>query len=312
MDRDASSLTEQQFHTGTVALNYAEGPMSGPPFVVLHGGSGRWQYGSAFAQALSSEWHVYALDLRGHGKSGHVPGHNRIRDTTDDMGIFLREVVREPAVIYGHSHGARVGLMTAAHYPDWVRAVIAGDAGLGRPEGTQDASETADTATNAFWYALAASGQSEEEIKRALEETPITGPGEGKRAVDVLGDGNGWFDLHARSLYQLDPDFLDTYLNRVGEMFEGYEPETMFPAIRCPVLILRADPRFGSAIREEDVARARTLLPQHRVVELEGLSHLLHSGSHEPLRPLQQNVQHVLDAITPFLQNLPTASDNWT
>src|SRR5437588_8273057 len=117
MDDGGAGLVERQFHTGTMTVNYAEGPASGLPFLVLHGGTGRWQYGSAFAHALSTEWHVYALDLRGHGKSGHARGHYRIREFADDIGAFLREVVREPAVIYGHSIGARVALMTAARSP---------------------------------------------------------------------------------------------------------------------------------------------------------------------------------------------------
>jgi hypothetical protein len=33
---------EATFDTGKVVLNYAEGPASGPPLVMLHGGSGRW------------------------------------------------------------------------------------------------------------------------------------------------------------------------------------------------------------------------------------------------------------------------------
>jgi pimeloyl-ACP methyl ester carboxylesterase len=36
-------LREQTFNTGTLAINYAEGPPSGPPLVLLHGGGDRWQ-----------------------------------------------------------------------------------------------------------------------------------------------------------------------------------------------------------------------------------------------------------------------------
>jgi hypothetical protein len=32
-------LTEHRFHSGIVTLNYAEGETSGPPLVLLHGGS---------------------------------------------------------------------------------------------------------------------------------------------------------------------------------------------------------------------------------------------------------------------------------
>src|SRR5438034_11534143 len=38
------ALREAVFQTPEVALNYAEGPSNGPSFVLLHGGSTRWQY----------------------------------------------------------------------------------------------------------------------------------------------------------------------------------------------------------------------------------------------------------------------------
>ena len=36
-------LRTQTFDTGTVVINYVEGPESGSPLVLLHGLSGRWQ-----------------------------------------------------------------------------------------------------------------------------------------------------------------------------------------------------------------------------------------------------------------------------
>ena len=67
-------LKEQPFDTGRVTINYAEGPASGPPLVLLHGIISRWQYFLPIIPNLSIRWHIYALDFRGHGKSGRVPG----------------------------------------------------------------------------------------------------------------------------------------------------------------------------------------------------------------------------------------------
>ena len=71
---------EATFDTGKVVLNYAEGPESGFPLVMLHGGSGRWQLYSGMLAELLERSHVYAPDLRGHGKSGWVPWGYTIRD----------------------------------------------------------------------------------------------------------------------------------------------------------------------------------------------------------------------------------------
>ena len=99
-------LREQRFHTGTVELNYAEGPASGEALLYLHGGDGRWQEGRALLEELASAFQVYGLDLRGHGLSGRVPGAYRLQDYVPDVATFLEQVVNRPTVVIGHSMGA--------------------------------------------------------------------------------------------------------------------------------------------------------------------------------------------------------------
>ena len=118
--------------TAAVVLNYAEGPPNGPAYVLLHAGAARWQYGQALLEALVDSWHVYAPDFRGHGKSGRVPGAYRLQDYVDDTAAFLASVVREPAIVYGHSLGGEVAVMLAAQHSDLVRALIVGDAPLSK------------------------------------------------------------------------------------------------------------------------------------------------------------------------------------
>jgi pimeloyl-ACP methyl ester carboxylesterase len=37
-------LKEQIFNADVLPINFVEGPPSGPPLVLLHGGGDRWQY----------------------------------------------------------------------------------------------------------------------------------------------------------------------------------------------------------------------------------------------------------------------------
>src|SRR5690349_9239487 len=101
---------EQQFDTGRVRLNYATfvaapDATPGAPIVLLHGGSARWQAGLPIIPGLTACGPVYALDLRGHGQSGRVPGCYTLRDYAADVITFLEGVVRAPAVLFGHSMG---------------------------------------------------------------------------------------------------------------------------------------------------------------------------------------------------------------
>ena len=82
-------MEEHSLYTGAVAINYAEGPSAGPPLVMLHRTSYRWQAMAALFPDLSSGWHLYAPDLRGHGGSGWAPGRYRLSDYADDVVAFL-------------------------------------------------------------------------------------------------------------------------------------------------------------------------------------------------------------------------------
>src|SRR5437879_880800 len=99
---EGTVLSEKSFDTGEVILNYAEGPPAGPPLVLLHGTGGRWQVWEYLLPQLTPHWQVYALDLRGHGKSGRVARQYRVVDYTRDVVAFI-EHLSEPAVLIGHS-----------------------------------------------------------------------------------------------------------------------------------------------------------------------------------------------------------------
>lgn len=288
-------LHEQRFDTGTVVINYAEGPPHGPPFVVLHGGSASWQYGKAFLEVLSDRWHVYAPDFRGHGKSGRVPGHYQVRDYATDTAAFLAGVVGEPAIVFGHSLGGYTALALAAEHPELVRAVIDGDATLERKD--HPIEDPTHKSQNGLWHTLA--GRPVAEIAHALKETPYVVPGETKprRYADVVGDDDPWFEFQAINLHRLDPDMLAAVLAGPDHLLAGYAPERTLPAIACPVLLLQADPAAGGGgLPDEDARHALQLLRQGSHVRLVGIGHTLYG--------LTNQIPQVVRAITPFLEQV--------
>lgn len=285
-------VRERRFATGTVAINYAEGPPNGPPFVILHGGAVSWRYGDALINLLADRWHVYAPDLRGHGQSGHVPGRYRLPDYAVDMATFLAAVVREPAVLFGHSLGGETAVMVAAQRPALVRALIVGDAPLSTENHSTE--EPDHRAMNELWHRLA--GRPVAEIEAALGEMPVKVPGMQARvrAADAFGEASPWFAFQALNLHRLDPDMLAAVLAGPEDMLEGYEPEALLPAITCPVLLLQADPAAGGILSNREVARALCLLPRPTHVRLAGIGHSLH----------RTHPRDVFDAISPFLATI--------
>lgn len=120
-------LQEKSFDTAELTLNIAEGPPAGPPLLLIPGGGGRWQEFQPILPALTQDWHVYALDLRGHGRSGRVPGRYRPEQYVPDITAVLDQHIKEKTVLFGHSLGGWIALLTAAARPQKTHALILGD-----------------------------------------------------------------------------------------------------------------------------------------------------------------------------------------
>lgn len=203
---------------------------------MLHGGSGNWQNLYPIIPDLSASFHIFAPDLRGHGKSGRVAWRYSLRDYAGDLAAFLREVTG-PAFLLGHSLGGIIALMTAKQSPEYVQALILGDSPL-------DAST---------WRAALERTQERLHTWRSLSGGSI--PVEQIIAVLKLKD-----DFLATRLYHQDPDVLGILLDDLENAAAGFEMAAVLPAIQCPVLLLQADPKAGGAMMDAEVSRA---LPSH-------------------------------------------------
>ena len=120
-------LIERTFNAGPVQINYACSSESGPPLVLLHGITNRWEVFLNIMPYRTQRWRVFALDLRGHGKSGRVKGGYRGEELSADVIRFLEQEVGEPAVLYGHSLGGFVTTFIASQRAELVRAIALAD-----------------------------------------------------------------------------------------------------------------------------------------------------------------------------------------
>jgi pimeloyl-ACP methyl ester carboxylesterase len=259
---------EATFDTGKVVLNYAEGPSAGPPFVMLHGGAGRWQLYFEMLAELAKHCHVYAPDLRGHGKSGWVPWGYTIRAYVEDIKAFLQDV-SGPAVLMGHSLGGIITVATAKAYPELVSALIVVDAPLDAATWGQVMQDQ--HGKNAAWRALAGGTYPVEDIEKLLGDVP-----EGNSTIrEIFGEDSPIIHDLAERLYLHDPDMLGMLIEDYSNVAAGYDMETVLPGIRCPVLLIQADPAAGGALTDEEVQRALPLLANPTHKRFSGMDHLL-------------------------------------
>lgn len=249
-------------------LNYFEGPDNGQAILLVHGSSSRWQAFYPILPELMTQFHVYALDLRGHGESGRTSGAYQLQDYLADIHLFLREIIKKPAVILGHSMGGMIAIMLAALHPELVRALIIAEAPM-----TLDRLRNLVNSQRDFAHKIIAY------LKAANTEA-------------IYADIKDGF--MAESLSLCDPDALTAIFDCFEATFNVYQVNNLLPKIHCPVLILRGDNAQKSLIGDFDLQNTVKLLPQLKQVIISNASHALFS----------ENRLAVMNAIKLFLDEV--------
>ncbi len=273
-------MQEKSFNTGEVILNYAEGPKSGPPMVVLHGGTVAWEHMMPLLPALSEHWHVYAIDLRGHGKSGRTADDQYlVVDYARDIVAFLHQQIGHPVILMGHSLGSLAALATASQVPDCIRALILLDPPLflrdlpltTRPEIVQWLT---------FLYDMVKNAHSVEEIIAIAR--PFTPPDRPEAETRK----------NAERIFATAPGTLKTMID--NKVLTGFDIGVALDKLECPTLLLSGEWDKGAVVRDEDVAFVRQRVPQVVTQKILNSGHQIH----------EDQTNTVLQAITTFLERV--------
>ena len=105
----------------------------GFPLILLHGNSGNMSCFKAQIKEFSKDFHVYALDTRGHGKSKRGEAAFTIKQFADDLAKFMNEHEINKAHILGFSDGGNIALEFVLKYPEKVEKLILNGANFVRP-----------------------------------------------------------------------------------------------------------------------------------------------------------------------------------
>ena len=292
-------LKEQSFDTGGVTINYAEGPPSGSPLVMVHGLPGSWQEFLPIIPALTMRWHIYTLDSRGQGKSGHMPGGYLPADYTADLKAFLDTQLTEPAVLFGLSAGGLVALDTAAQNPDKVRAIIIGDS----PIDIEALLAWMNTVVFCSYFAalreIAATEHPLPELVSALADLLLPVPDQDPpvRYGDLPMADDAYLRNWAKTVSQMDPDILEYHAEgRAQEFLRDIDLDYILRKITCPVLLIQGNNALGGLMTDRAVAQSLEILPDVSHVRLEKTGHDLGLTSWE--------VAPLLRAVNDFLESL--------
>ena len=125
----AHEFPEQLVDLGEVQMNYATaGDKSSPPLLLIPGQTESWWGYEAAMPRLAEHFEMFAVDLRGQGRSTRTPGRYTLDNMGNDLVRFIDSVIRRPTYVSGLSSGgvlsawlsayAKPGQVIAALYED--------------------------------------------------------------------------------------------------------------------------------------------------------------------------------------------------
>lgn len=128
----AHDLGEQMIDLGEVKLNYATtGEADLPALLLIPGQTESWWGYEKVMPLLAEHFQLFAVDLRGQGRSTRTPGRYTLDNIGNDLVRFMDLVIRRPTIVSGLSSGGVLSAWLSAYAkPGQVRAAVYEDAPL--------------------------------------------------------------------------------------------------------------------------------------------------------------------------------------
>jgi pimeloyl-ACP methyl ester carboxylesterase len=122
----AHEIAESVVDLGEVQMNYATvGEATLPALLLLPGQTESWWGYEAVMPLLAAHFQLFAVDLRGQGRSTRTPGRYTLDNMGNDLVRFMDLVIRRPTIVSGLSSGGVLAAWLSAYAkPGQVRAAV--------------------------------------------------------------------------------------------------------------------------------------------------------------------------------------------
>ena len=225
-----------------------------PPLILLHGIARTARTFDHVAPHFTANYHVLAVDMRGHGDSAWDPqGSYVVEDYVKDIAALIAHLKLRNIVLWGNSTGGRVAQMIAGLHPELVTAVIVEDVGPERPREVSN-SRADRMAKEAEGWATA-----DDMLVQVKKENPRTPEPVLKELVRYGSKQRA----DGRIVWKRDPAILN-----------GFVPTELWSTVRlikAPIIYILGG--ASTIVPLDTQQEIKAALPQAEIVTLPGLGH---------------------------------------
>jgi pimeloyl-ACP methyl ester carboxylesterase len=294
----AHAFQEQLVDLGEIRMNYASVGQSGRPALLLVPAQTESWWGYEQAMPLLAEhFQVYAVDLRGQGRSTRTPGRYTLDNMGNDLVRFIDVIIGRPTIVSGNSSGGVLAAWLAAYgKPGQLRGAICEDPPLFSSETKPACGESIRQAIGPLfalsskwlgdqwsigdWAGLQAAIPRElpPHVLLALQRMRMGAP-----------PNPGAPDEPPQNMKEYDPEWARSFWT--GLAGTGCDHSRMLSSVKVPILLTHhfreIDPATGGlmgAVSDQQVAYARHLVTAagqtFEVIDLPEMAHAMHA--HDP------------------------------
>ena len=225
-----------------------------PPLILLHGIARTAHTFDHLAPHFIANYHVIAIDMRGHGDSAWDPaGGYVVEDYVKDIAALIAQLKLRNIVLWGNSTGGRVAQMIAGLHPDLVTAVVVEDVGPERPREVSNRRADRMSKEADGWATL------DELYAQAKKENP-------RAAESVLKE-------LVRHGSQRRPDGRIVW-KRDPAILNGFVPTELWATVRlieAPIVYILGG--ASAIVPVETQTEIKAALPKAQIVTMPGLGH---------------------------------------
>jgi pimeloyl-ACP methyl ester carboxylesterase len=232
-------------------IHYAEISADGPPLLLLHGIGMDWRVWQSISRWLHPHFHLYLLDLRGHGQSDKPPHGYLLSHYAADVEDLIDTLELCDATLVGSSLGGMVAATVEAPVDMVSHRILIDPPITGGPVRDVEMFQTILRLKH-------------EPAERLADYLALSNPGAGK--------------LYLRTMSEMWHQASDGVIEDMLESAENYND--LRPALQAnesQTLLLRADPAMNGVLSAEHAKAASSLLAHGSVLEVPGAGHAIHA-----------------------------------